>query len=159
MIHRSERHGDIITKEQYKDFDLSFEFKISEAGNSGVKYRTRKSLGLEYQILDDKNHKDRKHKSHTTSGLYDLVDPADNKIYKPAGEWNTGRIQVQDSLITHWLNGEKTLSIKHGSEEWTRAFSKSKYKEHEGFGSWEGPILLQDHNDKVWYRKLRIIKL
>ena len=159
VIHRKSMSGDIITKEKFKDFELTFEWKISEAGNSGIKYRTRGSLGLEYQVLDDQKHRDNKNPTHRAGSLYELVAAPDSKTLKPVGKWNTGRIVANGHKIEHWLNGEKVVEITWGSEDWKKRFQKSKYRKNEGFGSWEGPVLLQDHNDRVWYQNLKIRKL
>jgi len=159
IVHRHAKSGNIITKEKFKDFELTFEWKISKAGNSGIKYRTRGSLGLEYQVLDDQKHRDNKNPTHRAGSLYELVAAQDSKTLKPVGEWNKGRIFVRGNQIEHWLNGEKVVEITWGSEDWKKRFQKSKYHKNEGFGSWEGPILLQDHNDPVWYRNLKIQKL
>lgn len=159
IVHRHAKSGDIITKEKFKDFELTFEWKISKAGNSGIKYRARGSLGLEYQVLDDQKHRDNKNPTHRAGSLYELVAAPDSKPLKPVGEWNKGRTFVKGNQIEHWLNGEKVVEITWGSEDWKKRFQKSKYHKNEGFGSWEGPILLQDHNDPVWYRNLKIRKL
>ena len=159
IVHRHAKGGDIITKEKFKDFELTFEWKISKAGNSGIKYRARGSLGLEYQVLDDQKHRDNKNPTHRAGSLYELVAAQDSKTLNPVGEWNKGRIFVRGNQIEHWLNGEKVVEITWGSEDWKKRFQKSKYHKNEGFGSWEGPILLQDHNDPVWYRNLKIQKL
>lgn len=151
--------GSIVTKKHYKDFELSFEWKISEGGNSGVKYRTRGHLGLEYQILDDEKHKDGKNPTHRTADLYNLKAAAPDKPVNPVGEWNSGRIVMRGDQAEHWLNGQLVLSITIGNEDWKKRFAKSKYRKHEGFGTWTGPILLQDHYDDVWYRNLRIREL
>jgi len=90
VIHRKSLSGDIITKEKFKDFELTFEWKISEAGNSGIKYRTRGSLGLEYQVLDDQKHRDNKNPTHRAGSLYELVAAPDSKTLKPVGMWNKG---------------------------------------------------------------------
>ena len=159
IVHRHAKGGDIITKGKFKDFELTFEWKISKAGNSGIKYRARGSLGLEYQVLDDQKHRDNKNPTHRAGSLYELVAAQDSKTLNPVGEWNKGRIFVRGNQIEHWLNGEKVVEITWGSEDWKKRFQKSKYHKNEGFGSWEGPILLQDHNDPVWYRNLKIRKL
>lgn len=153
------RPGSINTVAQYKDFELSFEWKISHAGNSGIKYRAHDSLGLEYQILDDENHRDGKLPSHRAASLYDLFAAPDDKPIKPVGEWNSGRIVAKGNHIEHWLNGKKILEVEYGSAAWNAAFAASKYAKHEGFGSWTGSIHLQDHNDKVWYRNVHIREL
>ena len=159
IVHRHAKGGDIITKGKFKDFELTFEWKISKAGNSGIKYRARGSLGLEYQVLADQKHRDNKNPTHRAGSLYELVAAQDSKTLNPVGEWNKGRIFVRGNQIEHWLNGEKVVEITWGSEDWKKRFQKSKYHKNEGFGSWEGPILLQDHNDPAWYRNLKIQKL
>ncbi len=151
--------GDICTRESYRNFELTFEWKISEGGNSGIKYRTRKSLGLEYQVLDDNKHRDGKNPTHRAAGLYDLKAPKNDKTVNPPGEWNSGRIIAHGNSIEHWLNGQKVTAITLGSEDWRQRFHNSKYKNHDEFGTWDGPILLQDHGDRVWYRNLKIRRL
>ena len=159
VVHRKSLSGDIITKEKFKDFELTFEWKISEAGNSGIKYRTRGSLGLEYQVLDDQKHRDNKNPTHRAASLYELVAAPDSKPLKKVGEWNKGRILAKGNQIEHWLNGEKVVEITWGTDDWKKKFQKSKYRKNKGFGSWEGPILLQDHMDPVWFRNLMIKRL
>lgn len=160
IVHRAGlRPGSIITKNHYKDFDLRFEWKISEAGNSGIKYRSRDHLGMEYQILDDVKHKDGQKPSHRAASLYNMLAAPDNKPIKPVGEWNSGRIVVKGEQVEHWLNGELVVSIEIGSDDWKERFANSKYSKHEGFGTWTGPIYLQDHADEVWYRNMRIKSL
>jgi hypothetical protein len=88
-----------------------------------------------------------------------LVAAPDDKPIKPVGEWNTSKIRARGNLIEHWLNGEKVVSIEWGSGDWYKRFEASKYRKNEGFGSWDGPILLQDHKDPVWYRNLRVRRL
>ena len=160
VIHRSgKRPGDIITREHYENFDLSFEWKISEAGNSGVKYRTQAKLGLEYQILDDNKNKDRKNPTHQAASLYELKAAPMTKPLKPVGEWNQSRIIVDGKHIQHWLNGVLVIELEIGSPEWLVCFKKSKYSKNQGFGSWTGPIMLQDHNDEVWFKNLKMRKI
>jgi hypothetical protein len=159
VVHRNARGGDIITKEKFKDFELTFEWKISEAGNSGIKYRTRGSLGLEYQVLDDRKHRDNKNPTHRAASLYELVAAPDSKPLKKVGNWNKGRIVAKGNQIEHWLNGEKVVKVTWGTDDWKQRFQQSKYHKNEGFGSWGGPILLQDHNDPAWFRNLMIKRL
>lgn len=159
IVHRRMLSGDIITKQKFKNFELSFEWKISEGGNSGVKYRTRGRLGLEYQVLDDEKHRDNKNPTHRAASLYDLVAAPHDKPINPVGTWNLARIVAKGNSILHFLNGEKVVEIEWGSNEWKQKFQESKYSKNQGFGSWEGPILLQDHMDPVWFKNLKIRKL
>ncbi|WP_217175555.1 3-keto-disaccharide hydrolase [Coraliomargarita akajimensis] len=159
IVHRGAQAWGLNTKKQYKDFELRFDWKISEAGNSGVKYRAYGGLGLEYQILDDAKHNDRHKPNHRAGSLYELVAAPDDKPLKPAGQWNHGRIIANGNHLEHWLNGVKVVEIEYGSEDWQQRFSQSKYKQHKGFGSWTGSIHLQDHNDEVWFKNVQIREL
>ena len=107
VVFRKGGDKDIITKEKFRDFELSFQWKISEAGNSGIKYRTRGRYGLEYQILDDANHRDNKILSHRVGSLYDLIPAPKIKPIRAVGEWNHGKIIAQANVIEHWMNGKE----------------------------------------------------
>lgn len=159
VVHRLSRGGDIITKQHYENFELHFDWKISEAGNSGVKYRTKGALGLEYQILDDAKHQDGKNPTHRAGSLYELAAAPDSKPIHAVGKWNQSRILTNGITIQHWLNSAKIVDIEVGSDVWNQRFQKSKYSKNEGFGSWAGPILLQDHNDEVWFKNVQIREL
>ena len=159
IVHRPSRGGDIITKQHYENFELHFDWKISEAGNSGVKYRTKGALGLEYQILDDAKHQDGKNPTHRAGSLYELAAAPDSKPIHPVGEWNQSRILTNGNTIQHWLNGEKIVDIEVGSDDWNQRFQKSKYSKNKDFANSAGPILLQDHNDEVWFKNVQIREL
>jgi hypothetical protein len=161
--------GDIVTADLYSAFDFSFEFKLSPGGNSGVKYfvtlsenNVGSALGLEYQVLDDKNHPDAKMGiagNRTLSSLYDLI-PAKktDRFVKPIGEWNKGRIIVYpNNHVEHYLNGVKVLEYERGSQAFRELVAGSKFKDRANFGEGkEGRILLQDHGDEVSFRSLKI---
>ncbi len=162
--------GDIVTREEYSNFDVRVDFKVTVNANSGIKYfviehqpRTPGSAkGLEYQILDDSTHPDAKlgiNGNRALASLYDLI-PATNKHVNPVGEWNTARIVVLGKHVEHWLNGEKVLEYELGSKEFLEHKEESKFKDLPWFGALErGHILLQEHGSVVYYRNLKIKQL
>ncbi len=154
--------GDIVTAEQFGDFELVFAWKIGAVGNSGLKYNlpdAAKGVGFEYQLIDDENHPDgiRGGKLHQTAALYDLIEPAAERKVKPVGEWNESRIVVQGNHVEQWLNGVKTVEFELGSEDFKARIAKSKYKGAANFGvKAKSPILLQDHGDEVSFRSIKL---
>lgn len=161
----SGQRGDIITRDQYGDFELEYEWRISEGGNSGVIYRSTEDeetpwrTGPEMQILDDARHSDGRIPSHRAGALYDLIVPPAN-IARPVGEWNQARVVVRGKHIQQWLNGHVTADIVVGSPQWNEVYGKSKFAQMASFGAKDrGHIVLQDHGDPVWFRNVRIRRL
>lgn len=161
--------GDIVTLENFGDFELRVDFRITEGANSGIKYYVDTELnkadgsaiGLEYQILDDFRHPDAKLGNHegsrTLASLYDLIMADVNKPVNPIGAWNTAYILSKEGHVEHWLNGIKVLEYERGSEAYRQLVAESKYKVWPNFGeAVRGPILLQDHGDQVDFRNVKI---
>ena len=162
--------GDIITKAQFGNFELVFDFKITEMANSGVFYFVKEDSNLpmwanapEHQILDHeayaKSHPDFDLKTHCTCDNYDLQAAPDNYM-KPVGEWNHGRIIHKDGHVEHWLNGNKCIEYQVGSEEFTALVKASKFSEYPDFGlTSPGHIGLQDHQHEVRFKNIKIKSL
>lgn len=161
--------GDLISKKTYQDFELMFEWKISEGGNSGVKYNVNEAisvengwtgaLGYECQVLDDDKHSDNLNPTHRSGSLYDMIE-AKGKTVKPVGEYNSAKIVFNENIIEHWLNGNKVVDANTDSPEFEELFQKSKYRDKTDFTLHKNAhIVLQDHGDACWYRNIKIKKL
>ena len=156
--------GDVITEEEFSDFELSLEFRVSKGANSGIKYfiLPGTNLGCEFQILDDENHPDAKLGAPGTrlqGGLYDVIPPKGKKD-KPVGEWNHARIIAKGNHVEHWLNGKKIVEFERGSDAFKAMVAKSKFKDNEKWSTpAQTPVLLQDHGDVVSFRNIKIRKL
>lgn len=165
--------GDIIYAKKFKNFELSFEWKVSPGGNSGVFYLVQEIKGdpiwkssPEYQILDNVKHPDAKlgkDGNRQSASLYDLI-PAQPQNSKPAGQWNTGSIMVYKGTVVHKQNGKNILEYHLWTEDWKKLIDGSKFKGWENFinaggENHEGYIGLQDHGDDVWFRNIKIKNL
>jgi len=157
--------GDIVTEQEFSDFELTLEFQVDKGSNSGIKYFIfpNSSLGCEFQIIDDDTHPDAKlgkNGNRKQAGLYDLIAPAPNKKDKPVDQWNKASIIAKGNHVEHWLNGIKVVEYERGSEAFRSLVAGSKYANNKGFGEVaSSSILLQDHGDVVAFRNIRIRKL
>ncbi len=161
----------IVTKDEYTNFKLSLEWKISEGGNSGIfwgvfedpKYGEAYQTGPEIQVLDNERHPDAQAnpKFHQAGALYDMVQPTAD-VCNPAGEWNRVVLMVDHKNNVGWVKLNKTKIVEfepHGAK-WDSLVANSKFADWEGFGKYRtGRIGLQDHSDVVWYRNIRIKEL
>ena len=155
--------GDIVTREQFADFELELEWRISPGGNSGIMFRVSEDhdypwrTGPEYQILDNDAHPDAQEGEDRWAGAnYDMHAPSVPAV-NPVGEWNSARIVVHGANVEHWLNGELIVQYELWSDAWQEQIQNSKWIDMPNYGMEQsGHLCLQDHGDEVWFRNIRV---
>lgn len=155
----------LITSEQYADFELRIEWKISPDGNSGIMYRVSETedlpyeTGPEYQILDNATLGDDDPAVNQTGAIFGLYAPSED-VTNPVGAYNESRIVARGSHVEHWLNGTKLLEVEIGSDTWNERVGGTKFANWSRFAEPDsGHIALQDHGYPVWYRDVKIRRL
>jgi hypothetical protein len=156
---------DLITREQFGDFELELEWKVEKEANSGIMYHVSEDFpetymtGPEMQVVDDDNTDDGKDPKTSAGSLYALIAPK-NKKYNPVGQWNKVRIRVSGPHVEYWMNGGKIVEYELGSPELNELIAASKFKAWPKFAkNPTGYIALQNHGGVTWYRNIRIRKL
>jgi hypothetical protein len=160
-------HGDLVTDDEYSNFHLKLEWKISKNGNSGIiffvnedlaKYSATYSTGMEMQVLDNDGHPDAKIYKHRAGDLYDLIASSKETV-KAVGEWNQTEIISNNGKLDLILNGTTVVSTTMWDDNFNSLLAGSKFNGWPGFASFKsGKIALQDHGDEVWYRNIKIQK-
>jgi hypothetical protein len=161
----AEGRGDLVSKEQYGDFELEYEWRVAPKANSGVMWRVSEDqeypwqTGPEQQVLDDAGHLDGRTPSHRAGALYDLVVPPAG-VARPVGAWNRARVVARGSRVTLSLNGRPTADVDFASDSGRALLAASKFKAMPRFaGNARGHVVLQDHGDRVWFRNVRVRRL
>ena len=159
---------DLMTAEEYDNFHLKLDWKISPNGNSGIifnvnedvaKYAAPWLTGPEMQVVDNEGHPDGRIIKHQAGDLYDLVSVS-KKTVKPVGEWNAIEIISNKGKLDFYMNGEHVVNTTMWNASWKNMLANSKFKDYKDFGVYKkGRIALQDHGDHVWYRNIKIRKL
>jgi hypothetical protein len=160
--------GDVATDDEFENFDLKLQWKISPKGNSGIifyvnedttKYGESYETGPEMQVLDNDGNEDGKIKKHRAGDLYDLISCSKETV-KPVGEWNDAEIKAVNGELDLYLNGENVVSTTTWDDNWKKLIAGSKFKDWKGFSAFKkGKICLQDHHCAVWYKNIKIKKL
>jgi len=161
------RPKDLVSKQTFKDFDLSLEWKISQNGNSGVLFNVVENKafpepymsGFEMQILDNDGHPDGKITKHRAGDLYDLVKSSSEPV-KPVGQWNHIEVVSKHGHYTFFMNGVKINEFQMHDATWNKLVAGSKFKQWPEFGkASSGKIVLQAHGNLVFFRAVKIRKL
>jgi Domain of Unknown Function (DUF1080) len=157
---------DLVTREQFGNFELELDWKIGEAGNSGIFYRGTREYdeiywsAPEYQLLDDANAPDGRSRLTAAAAAYGLYGPPAG-VVKPFGEWNKTRIVIKGNHVEHWLNGRRVVAYDLGSPEWKAKVAASKFSQYPHYGlAKAGLIGIQgDHPGSLELRRIRIREL
>jgi hypothetical protein len=159
--------GDLVTNEEFENYDLKLEWKIDSAGNSGIifltqedpKYSATYLTGPEMQIIDNNGHRDAKINKHRAGDLYDLIASAPENV-RPLSQWNQVEIIINKGQLELYQNGAKVVSTTMWDDNWKQLIAGSKFKNWAGFGMFQkGRIALQDHGNGVAFRNIQIKRL
>ena len=160
--------GDIVTDREFVNFHLRMEWKIAPGGNSGIffyvnedktKYNWPWETGIEVQVLDNDGHPEGKVNTHRAGDIFDLIAVSEITV-KPAGEWNAAEIKVLNGNLECYLNSKLVISTTLWDENWKKLVYNSKFRNMPGFGIYKrGKIGLQDHQNEVQFRNIRIREL
>ncbi len=161
--------GDIVTNDEFENFDLQLDWKISEGGNSGImfyvkedtaKYKYTWYTGPEMQVADNEKNEDGKVYKSRAGDIYELFPTTSDKYVKPAGQWNHVEIKSDKGKLDLYMNEQHVLDTTIWDEAWEKNIAGTKFKDMPGFGTFKkGKIALQDHGADVWYRNIRIKNL
>lgn len=159
------KRADLITAEQYDNFELAFDWKVDKGANSGVIYRALESdrpsfeSGPEYQLIDDNGYPE-KLEDWQKSGADYAMHPPSTLAARPAGEYNRTKIVVNGSHVEHWLNGVKVVDFELWTPEWQQLKEKGKWKDARNYAmAKKGYIALQDHGGGVRFKNIKLRKL
>jgi hypothetical protein len=165
----SDASGYIVTDTIYENFELAWDWKIAEGGNSGMLYHVVENpkfkvpyvTGPEYQLIDDFGFPEPLEDWQKTAADYAMHVPDTSKtIIKPAGEWNTSKIVFDNGHVEHWLNGEKVVEFEAWTDDWFEKKNSGKWKDAPEYGlAHKGVICLQDHGSAAWFRNIKIKEL
>lgn len=162
----SDHGGDIVSLNEYENFELYLEWKIDSQSNSGIFYHVNEKVadaiyktGPEYQLLDDKGWPTKLNPAQYSGSNYAMNPPLNAKV-KPLDEFNVTRIIVKAPHVEHWLNGVKVVEYELWTQEWKKNKENCKWKNCPDYGRFKkGHIGLQDHGGLTMFRNIKIRRL
>ena len=154
--------GNLLTKREFADFILHFEFRLTPGANNGLGIRAPAKgdaafAGIELQILDDGHEKYAKIQPWQVHGSIYGVVPAARDCLKPVGEWNTEEVTVQGSKIKVVVNGKQILDTDIAP--FRDGTPTVDGKDHPGLSRTVGHVGFLGHGDEVHFRNIRIREL
>ncbi|MGH2646057.1 MAG: 3-keto-disaccharide hydrolase [Ginsengibacter sp.] len=158
--------GDIVTNDEFGNFDLQIDWKISEGGNSGImfyvhedtsKFQYAWNSGPEMQIADNDKNEDGKVYKCKAGDIYELFPTTSDKYVKPAMQWNHVEIKSNNGKLDLYMNDHQVLDTTIWDDAWKKSIAGTKFKDMPGFGTFKkGKIALQDHGADIWFRNIKI---
>jgi hypothetical protein len=165
-ISQKENRGDLVTDQEFGDYQLKFEWKVAPKSNSGLIFMVNENApaatwqtGPEFQLIDNVHYPEELGPKQLSGSLYDLIGcPAD--ATRAAGEWNTSEIRLEKKKIIFIVNGKKVIETMIGSKEWDTLIASSKFAAFPNFAKTQrGRIALQDHGGEVWFKNILVRNL
>ena len=167
MVALGKGSNDIITRDEYEDFELQLEWKTSPEGNSGIFFNVEEGkhpalfeTGPEYQIIDEAGWPDKLEEWQKAAANYAMHPAQPTKKLKPVGQYNLSKIVVAKGHVEHWLNGGKVVEYQLWTPEWETLVKAGKWKDYPDYGrARRGHLGLQDHGNVTWFRNIKVRRL
>lgn len=163
MLSTTGKNGDIVTNQEFENFELEMDWKIEKSGNSGIfiyvvehpDHKHMYQTGPEFQIIDNENYPQKLTEQQKTGAMSDVIAPSLSPL-KPAGQWNKTKIVSKNGKVEHWLNKKLILTYQIGSTELKAQIAKSKFAALPYAKVAKGKIGIQDHGDPVYFKNIKI---